>query len=114
MVFEKILEESPITLSDVKEEIKKIEKRDKELTFRANKLKEYIDSITILNKKKADELFTKLQKLNIPRVKDFHLMKLIDILPTKYEEVKVVLSGYAVTISNDNCKKIAEIIKKYV
>ena len=32
-----ILSEKPLTLSELKEKLAKIEKRDKELTFRANK-----------------------------------------------------------------------------
>ena len=40
----KIIEEKPITLAEMKRNLVDIEKRDKELNFRANKVKGYLEN----------------------------------------------------------------------
>jgi len=42
-----------------------------------------------------------------------HIHKLIDNLPSTVEAVRAVLQGYVVTVSNENLKKMAELIAEY-
>lgn len=106
----KILSETPTNASEVKKILDAIKEQDKELTFRAQRTLEHLESTGVLGAKKAKELENALAKLGIPRLKEQHIHKLIDILPKTQEDVKLILQGYALTVTNDNCKKIADTI----
>lgn len=108
------IEERPVTLSEVKGELAKIKERDKELNFRANRLEEYLTMFTTLEEKKAEEMSKKINALDISRLKDVHICKIIDIMPKNVEELKVVLQGYNVSINNDALKKIVGIVSEYM
>ena len=110
----KILEEQQVPCFEVKEDIKKIKKRDAELNFRVQKTEEYLNVFISISAKEGRELVKKLQDLKIPRLHDNHIFKIVDILPATIEELKVVMQGYTLTINNDNLKKIAAIVKDYV
>ena len=110
----KILEEKPLTMAEAKELLKKIEKRDGELGFRAKNTKEFLDESVKLSAGQAQELREKLEKLNVPRLKEEHIVKIIDVMPETPEEFKVLIQGYPVTISQENAKKIADVVKEFV
>ncbi len=106
----KILEEKALNMAEVKIELDKIKKRDKELNFRANKTEEYLNQF--ITAKKPNELADALTKLGIPRLKENQIKKIVDILPTTVNDLKVVLQGYTISINNDNAKKIVDTISK--
>jgi len=104
-----IISETPISAAQLKEELAKIKQRDKELNFRAAKAEEHLINIDVKN---ADGLFEKINKLNISRLKDQHIYKIIDIMPKTVKDLKVVMQGYTISLNNENMKKIVEIIVK--
>lgn len=109
-----ILNESPITMSEVKAELTKIRERDGDLSFRANKAEEYLGQFVTLTPKKIKELHDKIEALNIPRLREQYIIKLIDIMPCTADEVKLVLQSYpTLTVSQDNTKKIAKVLAEY-
>lgn len=105
-----IVSEKPILGADLKEYLE----AQKELNFRAQKTVEYLQQICSLDSKKAKNLIKKLEELNIPRLKDIHLYKIIDILPKSIDEVKLVVQGYNVIVSNENLKKIADTVSEFL
>lgn len=106
----KPLSETPVTMAEVREVLEK----DKEgLNFRAQKTLEHLQQFAPLPKKKAFELLEELKKLEVPRLREQHLIKLVDVLPTTEADVKVVLQGFAVTVTAENMKKIADTILPY-
>ncbi len=113
MTSGKVLNEKPISLVELKEKLKAIKKRDTELDFRAQRTEEYLQSLGLLSKKKADELYNKLVALNIPRLKDQHIFKIIEFLPSEPEELKFILSGYNISITNENLKKIVKVVNEF-
>ena len=113
MVKPTILEETPMNVVEVKDELAKIEKRDKELTFRANKTKEYLNSVVTMKTKESKELYKKLEDLNIPRMKDIHIHKIIDVLPASVEELKTIVQSFTLTVNQDNLKKIVKVVSEY-
>ena len=110
----KIQEQIPISIYDLKKEISSIKKRDKELGIRAGKTEEYLNQFIVLSQKDANALEKELHDLNVPRLKDYHIKKILDILPASAEELKIVLQGYTLTVSKDNMQKIVSVIKKYL
>lgn len=106
-----ILEEIPINMAELSKELEAIKKRDKELNFRAGKTEDYLQQIGI-DEKKSQELLGQLEKLKIPRLKDIHITKIVDLMPDDPEAVKTILSGYTLTVSQENLKKIANTVKK--
>ena len=113
MVKTVIISEIPISMVEMKESLNALKKKDKELSFRSSKTLEYLNQFTLINKKKAEELKEELEKLNIPRLKDIHIIKILDILPKTVEELKSLLQPYTLTVTNDNLKKIVSVINKY-
>jgi len=110
---QKIVEQTPINVSELHAEMKRIQKRDETLGFRAQKTVDYLESISPLSQKKAEELYKKLEELGVPRLRDIHFHKLVDTRPVTPKDVKIVLQGYNVTVSQENCKKIADVCGEY-
>ncbi len=105
-----ILSETPISAYQLKEELEKIKKRDKELNFRAAKTGEHLNSIGTT--KNLDSLYEQISKLDISRLKDQHIRKILDIMPKSVNELKVVMQGYTVSVTNENMKNIVDLINK--
>jgi len=108
-----LVSETPLNTIQVKEELEKIKKRDKEPNFRVAKTLEYLEHFVKLSPQKERELFDKITKINVPRLRDLHIHKIIDTMPLNANEAKVVLQGYNLTISNENLKKVADLVASY-
>jgi len=113
MVKPEIISEKPITVTELKQEIDKIKKRDKEPNFRVGKTEDYVNQFVNLSKAEEEDLIQKLEKLNIPRLKDVHIIKIVDILPKTVEDLKIILQGYTITVNNDNIKKVVDVVKDF-
>ncbi len=101
-----IVSEEPLLMAELKSELDKIKKRDEEPNFRVAKTEEYLDAFVEQKPTKARELVKKLQDLDIPRLKDIHIYKLVDLMPASVNEAQVILQGYSVAVSQDNLKKV--------
>ena len=108
-----VISEEPLAMAEVKNLLKKVEKRDEELTFRSAKTVEYLKELTLLSETKAKELAKKIMDLGIPRLKEEHVAKIIDLMPYTKDDIKLVLSGYTLTIKNENVKKIHDVLTEY-
>ncbi|MBN2458320.1 hypothetical protein JXB31_04285 [Candidatus Woesearchaeota archaeon] len=109
-----ILEETEIPMFEIKKDIAKIKKRDTELNFRTQKTEEYLNTFITLKDSELKSLLDELKGLDIPRLKDLHIYKIVDTLPVSVDDVKLILQGYTLTVSQDNMKKIAETVKKHL
>ena len=107
-----IVSEVPMDAYQLKKELERIKKRDKELDFRAAKTEEYLNQVAPYSN--ADQLFDKLMKLEIPRLKEAHVHKIIDIMPSTAKDLKVILQGYTLTVNNDSIKKIVDAISEFI
>ncbi|MFH2021315.1 MAG: hypothetical protein ABIJ34_07920 [archaeon] len=109
-----IEEEKPMSLYDLKKEVTKIKKRDEVLSLRTNKTDEYLNLFVSLKQKDADGIESDIVALNVPRLKDLHIKKIVDTIPETVEELRVVLQGYALTITKENQEKIVDAVKKHL
>ncbi len=108
-----VLEQTPISLPMLKatlEELKSKQK-DKELNFRAAKVLDYLTEFTTLDKEKTQDMRKKLIELNIPRLKEKHVEKLLDLMPDTIEDIKSLLVGENITIKAEDLTKILSVIK---
>ena len=110
MADAKILSETPISMAELKTELDKNKKKEKELNYRANKTEEYLGQFASF--KDGKKLEEEIAKLKIPRLKDQHIKKIIDLLPKTADELKTILQGYPISVNNDNLKKIVDVVNK--
>ena len=109
----KVLEQRPITVSEVKDTLGKIQKRDGELTFRGGKTLDYVNDVPTIGLTKLKELKKKIKELDIPRLKDEQIVKIIDTMPESAEHLKIILSGFNATIVKDNLQKIVDVLDDF-
>ena len=103
-----IISEVPISAYQLKEELDNIKKRDKELNFRASKTEEHLISVSA--NKNLDNSFDKIIKMDIPRLKEQHIRKIIDLTPGSIKDLKVILQGYTINMNNESMKRIVDVI----
>ena len=107
-----ILSEKPIDINELRKELERIKSRDKELNFRAARTEEYLQHFASL--KNSDKLFKEIDALKVPRLRDQHIAKIFDILPTTVEDIKSIIKAYPITVTNDNLKKIVEVVNSHL
>ena len=108
-----VLEKSPMSLAELKDCIDLIQKRDKELNFRSGKTLEFLNHFTTINSEKSSELKQKLLALDIPRLKEEHIVKIVDFLPLSIADLDVLIQGYPITIAKENQEKIISVVKDF-
>jgi DNA-directed RNA polymerase subunit F len=113
MVRPQLIKEEQITMPSLKHELDEIKKRDKELGYRAAKTDEYLGHFVKITQKQAEELKKKLESLNIPRLKDSLLIKIIDIMPVTVDELKTILQSYVVNISKQDMEAIVAAVAEF-
>ena len=107
-----ILSETPINVYQLKDELSRVKKRDKELNFRAQKTEEHISHVIM--HKNGHDVFEKIKKMDIPRLRDQYIHKIVDLMPVTVKDLKVVLQAYNVSLSNESMKKIADTISEHI
>src|SRR3989344_5713386 len=103
-----LIEESPMSLVEVKERLAEIKKRDKELDARALKVEEYVHKFA--NEKKTKDLADKLKKLDVSRLKDRNIKKIVDIMPQDSDSLKSLFTGDNLTLKQEDLQKIISVI----
>ena len=108
----KIVEERPLTMVEMKQMLEEVQKRDGDLNHRSKKLKEYLDQFAVMKPTEADKMRERINKLDITRLKDRHISKIIDLNPKDAESLKMILTGETVTLKPEEITKIFEAIKE--
>lgn len=94
----------PLSMAEAIEYVKKTENNGSEV---AGFMKKFIK----LNSKKAKELMEKIEKLELMRVKKEHIVKIIDLMPEKQEDLNKIFVD--VGLDEDETKKILDTIKEF-
>ena|SRR3989344_6250115 len=103
--------EKPITAVELKERLMNISKRGIELKDKAAKVKGYLDALVDVKLQKMEELKKKIGELNISRLKERHIVKIIDIMPQDMDSLKVLFIGENITVKQEDMQKILDSIK---
>tara|TARA_Y100000310_G_C20062585_1_gene525671 strand:- start:57 stop:392 length:336 start_codon:yes stop_codon:yes gene_type:complete len=104
-----IIEENPVTLSSLKDKLKAIEKEGK-LSFRGEKTKNYVENFELLSSKDSKKFSKEIKNLSIPRLRERHIVKILDVMPKDLDSLKILLSGETLTINSEDMKKILDVI----
>jgi DNA-directed RNA polymerase subunit F len=104
-----ILEKTPLSMVQLKAELNAVSKRDKEPGFRTTKTIEYLNSFNTLSQTEFNSMKKKIEDLQIPRLKEEHIIKILDIVPKNVNDLGVLLQGYTITVSKENLKNIVDI-----
>ena len=97
-----ILEKKPLSMVEANEYIEKDSGTD---------IKGFIKKFAILKLGEAKELRKKIQDLDLLRVKEEHIIKIIDLMPENVEDLNKIFSD--VSLDEDETKKILDTIKEF-
>ena len=100
-----------ISLAEVKNILKKMQKEREELTYEQRIALEHAQKFAQLPVKKTKDLIKDLQ--SIEHVEEVHAYKIADILPTSEDEVKAIFAKERFTLSGNEIKKILDLVGKY-
>ena len=107
-----IISKEPVHPSKVLNHIEqKVE--EKELTYREEKILEYLKDSNKLSLEEFNTAFEELKALEIPRLEDSHLIKILEILPRNGVELRSIVSHGGVVVVDDVVTQILDIVKKY-
>ncbi len=98
-----IKEEKPLTMSEVVSIIRDTEK--------TKIVKEFIKQFDVIDLEKAMELKEKLTNLELLKLKEQHIIKIVDFMPKEATELNKVLSD--VNLDADEINKVLEVTRKY-
>ncbi|MAG48018.1 DNA-directed RNA polymerase subunit F [archaeon] len=106
-----LISETPLSIPELKEQLQKVKKRDEELSPRANKTLDYLIQFSKLSPAKLKELKKKIEDLKIPRLKERHICKAIDVHPKDIDSLKIIFSGENIQPKQEDLNKILAILK---
>ena len=112
MVKPEIVTENPVSMIEIKKELEDIKKRDKELNFRSAKTEEYLNQFLEHDPKVYEDIKKKIEAFKISRLKPEMLVKILDLLPRTVDDLKAILQGFVVSLSNEDIKKIIKVIEE--
>lgn len=110
----KIVSQTPVTLPELKSEVEKIKQRDTEPSIRVTRMEDYLSAFVKISPEQGKELQATLTKLSINRLKEEHIVKLVELLPKTANELKVIMQGYAVSLTSDASSKIVDTINEFL
>ncbi len=104
-------EVKPVSLAEVKNILKKVEKDREELLYEQRIALEHAQMFAKLPVKKTEELIKELSKLDF--LKENQIYKIADILPITEDDVKTIFAKERGKISDEEIKQILNIVGKY-
>jgi DNA-directed RNA polymerase subunit F len=110
MVHMEIVEEKFISWYDAKK-ILEGKAKAKELGYEQKNALEHLRKFSKLPQKSVKEIVEELGK--IERLKDKHMIAIVDMLPKDEDDLRMLFSSEVVTISDEDKKKILSIVKKH-
>jgi DNA-directed RNA polymerase subunit F len=101
----------PVSLSEVKNILKKIEKERKELLYEQKIALEHANKFAKLTVKKTEDLIKELSELKF--LEENQIYKIADILPSTEDDLKTIFAKERTTLGENEIKKVLEIVTKY-
>ena len=105
-----LIEQRPVTLIEVKDRLEAAKKKSKELNFRAGKVHTYVNEFVSLKRSEADKMYEKLKALNLSKLRERYIVKIIDIMPEDLDSLKSIFTGEATSFKQEELKQILDVI----
>lgn len=99
-----ILKNDPLSMAEAEDYVKGAEVENTEVLG-------FINKFTEIKGKSAVEMRQKIKDLDLIQIGDAHIVKVVDLMPETNEELSKILSN--VTISEDDIKKILDIVSEF-
>jgi len=109
MIGEELLSRKPVTLSKVKNILKK-RKEESELTYEQEETLKYASAFCKVTKKQRDKIMEELLKLET--INEELAVKIIDLLPQEIEIMKILPEKKS-EVKEEDLVAALEIVKKY-
>jgi DNA-directed RNA polymerase subunit F len=100
-----ILENKPITMAEAKEILKEYD------TEKSKAASAMIKKFSKMSAEEAKKIFTEIKKLNLEKLKDEDIIKIIDFLPDDAESLRKIFTGSDIAFDQDEITKILNAIK---
>jgi DNA-directed RNA polymerase subunit F len=78
---------------------------------KADEIKNFIKAFDVLDFEKAKELEEEIRALDLIKLKDEYIVKIVDFVPTNASELNKVI--IEVSLDADEVNKVLEVTKKY-
>ena len=116
-IFQEIISENYLTVSEVKQHLQKIEKErsedeERELPYELARTIEHVNRFAVLSAKDAKALVKKLSELE--KVSPQNACKIADLLPQSRDELRSVYAQDRHNLDGDELDKIISIVAEYV
>ena len=99
-----------VSLSEVKNILKKMSKERKEVSYEQRIALEHAQKFAKLPVKKTQDLIKELKKLE--HIEEIHAHKIADILPTTEDDIKAIFAKERFTLGENEIKDILRIVGK--
>jgi len=101
----------PVSLSEVRSILKKIEKDRGEMLYEQKIALEHAHKFAKLPVKKINDMVKELSSLEF--INEHNAYKIADILPKTNDDVKTIFAKERLSLGENEIKKILEIVSKY-
>ena len=99
----------PLSMPEVKEILQEKNQEDPKI----KKVVGYIKKFSKLKPEKAKALKREISELNIVKLKNRHISKIIDIMPEDMDDLKKIFVGEDITLDQNESINILNVVKKY-
>ncbi len=99
-----IKDNEPVSMAESLEYVKEDKENDEDI---ARFIKKFVN----LKPKEAKEFKRKIQELDLMKVKQNHIAKIVDLMPENEEDLNKIFID--VSLDEDESKKILEIVKEF-
>ena len=101
-----------VSNTEAAQSIKDKEKKS-ELTYREDKIKDYLKKFSKMSLKDFNKAKNELEKLEIPRLDEFHIIKILDLMPQSGTELRAIVSHSGSVLVDENVTKVLDLLKQY-
>ena len=100
-----------LTISEVKNILKKIEKERNEISYEQRIALDHANKFAELPTQKIKGLIKELMELDY--IEESHVYKLVDLLPDTNDDIKTIFAKERINLNDDKINDILNIINKY-
>ncbi len=107
-----IINKQSVTLAEVKEIVSK-KSKEQEDNDRTKLLKELLSKVVKIKPEEARKLKQEIKDLNIIKLNEAEIIKLVDFMPDDAEDIRKIFFGQGINLDENEISSILAALKKY-